>query len=719
MDKFTQTRIDEKLPTGIAEHTDKFSVPTGEDPNKYFQASEFNTFNTKIDQNTQDAKDLMIANNKIVDESLKKIYDSFSFNTQDGTDVFLNVGELGRSGIVLTNVDLVSIAGLNLYVAPDSDYETPHIGKKYYITNKTGVDVVFKHNSTATLPQYNFKLIQEYDLILQNGRTIEFMFTASGMEQINLIFSNVTELNTIIVDKGFTKVDDLFTGFADSLWNINGFRYTNPTDQVITIPLCATGKVRTDRIVLDTNNNFVRVPGVEVDENPVAEAKPVNTLDYTFIPVNDAEVGTPEPIISGDAYQEKKFDLSQTFTASGSDVVIELNKLGRRVIVLNGSMTSIAGLEMDTPLVNEYPHEGKIFVFINQTDHDITLRHFDTDNTIFFIFKKGVDLSLPSGERIEFMFRSGTFDEHLRSWESELLGEIQLPAYTSARNDGANPNNKVLNVDASGNLKLYGMPIMPPPYLEELIPDSYLPSNTGNFIIKGSFFTPATTVTVEGQTLNYKTFVSDNEILVNLTTGASEGTFDVTIDNGISVVFADALLIVAGDVYKPTVDDWINTSIIDVTEEGSAKVTALGSSGSNAEWTKELDYTKDWILKFNVAESPLGVYPSGTAPVALKLKTIDNLSTMFGYFTYKNDSGYLFHWAFIDDHWAYSPVPFGANFSDSLIQNFELRYISGVMYAYVGGVLKITFPTVLTQNLKLIVTPQYYDFNNIKYIELI
>ena len=48
-----------------------------------------------------------------------------------------------------------------------------------------------------------------------------------------------------------------------------------------------------------------------------------------------------------------------------------------------------------------------------------------------------------------------------------LAGEINLPAYTSARNDGANPNNKILNVDASGNLKLYTMPVMPPPYLEE------------------------------------------------------------------------------------------------------------------------------------------------------------------------------------------------------------------------------------------------------------
>ena len=246
----------------------------------------------------------------------------------------------------------------------------------------------------------------------------------AALAELKELSVNVSIVNTIFLNNGFEKLDQLFKGFAGSEWNINGFNYTNPTDQEITIPLCATGKVRMDRIVLDTLNNFVLVQGVEVDENPVAEAKPVDTLDYTFIPVNDTDSGEPTPIITGDIYQEKKFDLAQVFNGTGSDVVIELNKLGRRVIILNGPMTSISGLFMDAPLINEYPHEGKIFVFINQTNHDITFRHFDTDPDISFIFKKEVDLVLPPGERIEFMLRSGIMDEHKKSWvtQSDVIG---------------------------------------------------------------------------------------------------------------------------------------------------------------------------------------------------------------------------------------------------------------------------------------------------------
>lgn len=281
-----------------------------------------------------------------------------------------------------------------------------------------------------------------------------------------------------------------------------------------------------------------------------------------------------------------------------------------------------------------------------------------------------------------------------------------------------NQDNEFRVVELSEITSL-SMPVLPPPYLEELIPDSYMPSTTGNFIIRGSFFTPTTTVVIEDQTLNYLTFVSDNEMLANVTTCATEGLYGITINNGTSVDFNHVLLIVLGEVFQPAEADWINTSVIDVTDTGSAKLVTYASVG-NAEWIKEFDYTRDWILRFNLADSPLGPYPTGIyLQTDLMLKTIDNVTTLFRYQTYRHPVGLYHHTYTVANDWGYAGGNYGSNLSDSLINNFELRYISGVMYAYVGGVLRRTFTDVLSQNLKLIVRPTYYDFINIKYIEII
>ena len=154
----------------------------------------------------------------------------------------------------------------------------------------------------------------------------------------------------------------------------------------------------------------------------------------------------------------------------------------------------------------------------------------------------------------------------------DLSGELKFAAYPNTRNDGQISMNKVLGTDALGNLKVYSIAVAPAPYLEELIPDSYLPNTTGNFILRGSFFTPNMGVIVEGQTINNKTFISDNEFRVNITTGSAEGSFDVTLNNGISQTFPDVLLVVLGTVFKPVQSDWQDTSNIDVTVGDYTKV---------------------------------------------------------------------------------------------------------------------------------------------------
>lgn len=267
------------------------------------------------------------------------------------------------------------------------------------------------------------------------------------------LFANFAEINTILEDKGFVKTSESFTPNSGTRWNLKGQVFTNEVSIEMPISLCSTGFIRIDRVVLDMNNQFVYVIGDEFTENPVPKALPANTLDYTLIPVSDTEVGDPSSPVIGDIYQEKKYDLPQNFNGSGSDVVIELNQLGRRVIILSGPITSIMGMKMSPPY-GEYPHDGKIFVFINQTGQPVTFRHYNTDTDFFFYLKNEIDLVFPPGERMEFMLRSGVLEEHLCSWEPKLLPQ-DLQGITDKGN--ITTNNVVILSDEIRFLAVAGL----------------------------------------------------------------------------------------------------------------------------------------------------------------------------------------------------------------------------------------------------------------------
>lgn len=286
-----------------------------------------------------------------------------------------------------------------------------------------------------------------------------------------------------------------------------------------------------------------------------------------------------------------------------------------------------------------------------------------------------------------------------------LNKDIKLSNYPSTRNDGQLPTNKVLAPDVNGNIKLYTIATAPPPYLDKLIPGSYLPSNTGNFILKGSFFTPNMTVVLQGQTINYKTFISDNEVRVNVTTGSAEGYFDVILNNGISATFSKALFIVLGTVFKPNVSTWTNKTInADTSEEGSLNVGVYGSQDS-AIWNQVFDITKNFRFSFNALLTPFSsVQRNSSAWVILKdlsgnEKYRIDVHDVYFYF-YENGS--TSYW----DQWS------------SYGQNIELRWVSGVLYFYVNGAIRYTSPLVFTENLKLTAIVKYYDLKNIRYVEL-
>ncbi len=304
--------------------------------------------------------------------------------------------------------------------------------------------------------------------------------------------------------------------------------------------------------------------------------------------------------------------------------------------------------------------------------------------------------------------------------------DIKLSNYPNTRNDGQIPTNRVLGTDASGNLKMYSMATAPAPFLEILIPDSTLPSTTTNFTIKGAFFTPTMTVSIVGQTINSILFVNDNLVRVNVTTGAAEGLFAVTLNNGISATFPNALLIVLGTIFKPAPTDWINVSPqMDISTEGELHI-GIWDTYQTAEWTKQFDYTRNFRISFALKKSPFGTISERTdindhLNAHLSLRRVSDNVEMFKFTNFRESSGYAKAKFQSPLHPNRIALEIGTG-SDAYYltahnYTFEYRFIAGIMYVYVNNALALTFTDVLTSNLKMIVNVKQNDFVNIKYIE--
>ena len=306
--------------------------------------------------------------------------------------------------------------------------------------------------------------------------------------------------------------------------------------------------------------------------------------------------------------------------------------------------------------------------------------------------------------------------EEVTLWMSK---DLKLSNYPSTRNDGQLPTNRVLSTDVNGNLKMYTIATAPAPYLEILVPDSTLPSTTTNFVLKGAFFTPTMTVVIAGQTINYITFINDNEVRVNVTTSALEGYYSVTLNNGLQSVFNNALLIVLGTSFSPVESEWTNiVAPINVREYGNARI-GIWDSAQSAKWTKVLDYTKNFSIRFNIQASPYGANISSGGVQQLSVKKVSDGSEVFGFRQvqeYGNTQSYLT--SSVDGYLAMLGVTETTFWNNVNTYNWEFRWYNGILYGYLNNVLKVTSARVLTENLNIWVNLKRFDITNIKYIEL-
>jgi len=262
-----------------------------------------------------------------------------------------------------------------------------------------------------------------------------------------------------------------------------------------------------------------------------------------------------------------------------------------------------------------------------------------------------------------------------------------------------------------------GTAISPAPFLDEVIPDSYLPSTTGMFKLKGSFFTENMTVTTTGGTVNYITFNNDNDVDVNITTGATEGSFSVTINNGISKTFNGALLIVLGTVFKPIPTDFISISEpINIDNEGSVLVEQWSVIG-----TAILDPLKfkldtlNFRFYFNYSLSPLGSNFNNTKYMSLQFFRVSDDVEVYRFRQMKNNE--TFNYLYISEIADLSNL---SNFfaTHSLSNEVYLQRKDGVMYLYINNAIDTTFNYCETEDLYLKFTVSRFDFTKIKKVEL-
>ena len=261
------------------------------------------------------------------------------------------------------------------------------------------------------------------------------------------------------------------------------------------------------------------------------------------------------------------------------------------------------------------------------------------------------------------------------------------------------------------------------PYLFNIIPDSYLPDSTGDVDVYGEFFTPDMTVSADGQTVNYFTFISSGHIKVNMTRGSVEGTFGLTLNNGIEAYFSDVLLIVLGTVFEPTQGDWINITEPILIENNNLKVKTLDVIGS-ADLGLSIDLTKDFRIQMTYKVSSLKGQLNNTFVDDLMRIINPNDGSYARVKQYIDGTKEAFYSNIIDyrdssNQTTSSSGYFGANNTPSLTNSVMLEWDGSLLYFYVENTLKYTFISgFITDNMDLRLYVKNFDCLNIKYIEL-
>jgi hypothetical protein len=534
-------------------------------------------------------------------------------------------------------------------------------------------------------------------------------------------------------------------------WVVNKLQFLTPGSYAKTLTAATSGMYRTDIVVGNQSGAYEVVTGFEAATGTAAvePPPPTGTIKLGFISllgntvVNSGSAPTIEKatIVDADrividdsetsfAKKSVKFlnfktalktyfdTIYQSFmgiiTMTGTTYQLLLTDNGKKIMCT--SATAVA-FTIPTNAVVALPIGARIKV-TQQGDGVITF------TTTGLTIVSSSSLYTIKGQTITLEKTA------INTWTIEgnnLNGEIRLAAYPNTRNDGQIPMNRVLGTDANGNLKIFTTPIAPAPFLDELIPDSYLPSTTGNFILKGAFFTPTMTVVVQGQTVNYLTFISDNEIRVNVTTGLTEGNFDVTLNNGLSVTFPGRMLIVLGNVYNFSPSDFpsLTTAISSV---DSNLIVSNVSIINQAISSKAFDVTKNWRFSFYAGVSPYfgnlvnGQIPNSGVDAVMNLCFLDvtNNALQMRHVFGGNSTSYLQAGTYVASNtFFFTTTPLFEFWNSHVIIEYRYNVSTRVLSGYLNGVNQTSFTLLVPfpNNLKIQFRTKMLDIFNIKYVE--
>lgn len=263
-------------------------------------------------------------------------------------------------------------------------------------------------------------------LVSFTNNTSHFIFGVQPYENLiigNFINENIYSLYFDIVVSSeadrFTQLGTtnlvnnnliISSGYA---WLINGSNYANTTPFNFIIPLSTIGNQRIDLFVVDRFNNILKIQGVESVGNPVKPNVPQNTLELTFVLVNETEILDPVLPIFGETFVEK-IEKKETYVNTNN--IFNVNSKVANFLFGN-NVSQCSGFNFTD---NSLYYEGKKYSFKNSKTTNLILKNRNIVNgNVRFSFSDNNDYILKPGEIAEFILRNRKF------LFLEYIGKIQ------------------------------------------------------------------------------------------------------------------------------------------------------------------------------------------------------------------------------------------------------------------------------------------------------
>ncbi|SDS12012.1 hypothetical protein SAMN04487764_1501 [Gillisia sp. Hel1_33_143] len=252
--------------------------------------------------------------------------------------------------------------------------------------------------------------------------------------------------------------------------------------------------------------------------------------------------------------------------------------------------------------------------------------------------------------------------------------------------------------------QIFGISTNYAPVLNNVLPVSSLPSTGTSVRLLGAYFNPNTTVLISGQTVNTVSFISDNELLVGLTTGNVEGTFAITINNGNSSVFTNRFIVSFGDVKVPTNNDWVITSgQVNTAINGEFKLAVKDSPAVGYLNTADFIIPDgvDFELRFNFLTSPIEANPDqGYTPNQGVTLINSSNADVYGFFVwdypYANSNPALAQYI-----WREGTTIKGDLKNVALESVCSIKRVGAQTYYIVDGIIRYTSAFVSSGDLKI------------------